>query len=127
MKLDVKGSWPALVTPFTEDDEVDYEILRRLVDFHMENKSDGILLLGSTSEDVCEYYERGLEGPGVEYDAPPPYLRAICDPLDEEGYVSLPQQPGMGYDIIWEYIDENRVDEAGRPAPAKGAAGQPRV
>jgi len=38
------------VTPFTEEDEVDYEILRRLVDFHVENRSDGILLLGSTSE-----------------------------------------------------------------------------
>jgi 4-hydroxy-tetrahydrodipicolinate synthase len=50
MKLNVEGSWPALVTPFTEEDEVDYEILRRLVDFHVENESDGILLLGSTSE-----------------------------------------------------------------------------
>jgi 4-hydroxy-tetrahydrodipicolinate synthase len=50
MKLNVVGSWPALVTPLTEEDEVDYEILRRLVDFHVENRSDGILLLGSTSE-----------------------------------------------------------------------------
>jgi 4-hydroxy-tetrahydrodipicolinate synthase len=50
MKLNVEGSWPALVTPFTEEDKVDYEILRRLVDFHVEIKSDGILLLGSTSE-----------------------------------------------------------------------------
>ena len=50
MKLNVEGSWPALVTPFTEKDEVDYEILRRLVGFHVENESDGILLLGSTSE-----------------------------------------------------------------------------
>ncbi len=50
MKLNVEGSWPALVTPFTEEDEVDYGILRRLVDFHVENRSDGILLLGSTSE-----------------------------------------------------------------------------
>ncbi len=50
MKLNVEGSCPALVTPFTEEDEVDYGILRRLVDFHGENLSDGILLLGSTSE-----------------------------------------------------------------------------
>jgi 4-hydroxy-tetrahydrodipicolinate synthase len=50
MKLNVEGSWPALVTPFTEEDAVDYEILRRLVEFHVENESDGILLLGSTSE-----------------------------------------------------------------------------
>ena len=38
------------MTPFTEEDEVDHEVLRRLVDFHVENRSDGILLLGSTSE-----------------------------------------------------------------------------
>jgi 4-hydroxy-tetrahydrodipicolinate synthase len=50
MKLNVEGSWPALVTPFTEEDEVDYGVLRRLVDFHAENRSNGILLLGSTSE-----------------------------------------------------------------------------
>ena len=50
MKLNVEGSWPALVTPFTEEGEVDHEILRKLVDFHVENESDGVLLLGSTSE-----------------------------------------------------------------------------
>ena len=49
-KLDVAGSWPALVTPFNDDDEVDYDILRSLVDFQVENGSNGILLLGSTSE-----------------------------------------------------------------------------
>jgi 4-hydroxy-tetrahydrodipicolinate synthase len=49
-KLDVVGSWPALVTPFNDDDEVDYDILRSLVDFQVANGSDGILLLGSTSE-----------------------------------------------------------------------------
>jgi 4-hydroxy-tetrahydrodipicolinate synthase len=49
-KLNIAGSWPALVTPFNEDDKVDYDILRSLVDFQVENGSDGILLLGSTSE-----------------------------------------------------------------------------
>lgn len=46
----VEGSWPALVTPFTGADEVDLEVLRRLVEFHGENQSDGVLLLGSTGE-----------------------------------------------------------------------------
>ena len=48
--FDVKGSWPALVTPFTENDEVNIGMLRRLVEFHAENGSDGVLLLGSTGE-----------------------------------------------------------------------------
>ena len=68
-------------------------------------------ILAATSEDTCEYYERGLVAPGVDYDAVPPYLEAICDPLDDEGYVSVPQAPGMGYQIRWDYIEENRIGE----------------
>ncbi|TRO48284.1 4-hydroxy-tetrahydrodipicolinate synthase [Candidatus Bathyarchaeota archaeon] len=49
-RYNVEGSWPALVTPFTAGDEVNYDMLRRLVDFHAENGSDGLLLLGSTAE-----------------------------------------------------------------------------
>ena len=66
-------------------------------------------MLGATSEDTCEYYERGLVAPGVDYDTPQPYLEAICDPMDSEGYVQVPQEPGMGYRIKWDYIEENRV------------------
>lgn len=67
-------------------------------------------ILGSTSEDVCEFYERGLVAPGVDCNTPPPYLKALGDPLDADGYVHLPQEPGMGYQIDWEYIEENRVE-----------------
>jgi L-alanine-DL-glutamate epimerase-like enolase superfamily enzyme len=66
-------------------------------------------ILGSTSEDVCEYYERGLLAPGIDYETPPPYLEALGDPMDEQGYVHLPQAPGMGYRIKWDYIEEHRV------------------
>ena len=66
-------------------------------------------VLGSTSEDVCEYYERGLEAPRVDYETPSPYWEEICDPLDSDGYVRVPQGPGMGYKIKWEYIEANRV------------------
>lgn len=67
--------------------------------------------LASSSEDVCEYYERGLEAPGVDYETPEPYLEEICDPLDEEGYVQVPQEPGMGYKLKWDYIEANRIEE----------------
>ena len=66
-------------------------------------------ILGATSEDTCEYYERGLLAPGVDYETPPPYLEEICDPMDAEGYVRVPQEPGMGYRIRWDYIEENRI------------------
>jgi L-alanine-DL-glutamate epimerase-like enolase superfamily enzyme len=68
-------------------------------------------VLGATSEDTCEYYERGLEAPGVEYDVVPPYLEELADPLDAEGYVRVPQEPGMGYRLNWDYIKEHRIKE----------------
>ena len=67
-------------------------------------------ILGATSEDTCEYYERGLLGLGVDYDTPPPYLEELCDPLDADGYVRIPQEPGMGFKINWDYIADNLVD-----------------
>jgi L-alanine-DL-glutamate epimerase-like enolase superfamily enzyme len=68
-------------------------------------------ILGATSEDTCEYYERGLVAPGVDYETALPYLEAICDPMDKEGYVAVPQEPGMGYQIKWDYIEEHRIAE----------------
>ncbi len=45
----LKGSYVALVTPF-KNGEVDYSALETLVDFHLENRTHGILLLGTTGE-----------------------------------------------------------------------------
>ena len=66
-------------------------------------------LLGSVSEDTCEYYEKGLLAPGVDYDAVPPYLRETCDAIDADGYVTIPTKPGLGYDIVWDYIEDTRI------------------
>ena len=67
-------------------------------------------VLGATSEDVCEYYERGLLGPNASYDMAPRYLEAPCDPFDD-GFVSVPQGAGLGYEINWDYIDDHRVTQ----------------
>jgi L-alanine-DL-glutamate epimerase-like enolase superfamily enzyme len=66
-------------------------------------------VLGSTTEDTCEYYERGLLAPGVDYEATLPYLAHSLDALDADGYVHLPTKPGLGYELVWEYIEENSV------------------
>jgi L-alanine-DL-glutamate epimerase-like enolase superfamily enzyme len=66
-------------------------------------------VLGATSEDTCEYYERGLLAPGVDYEAPPLYLKEPCDALDDDGYVRVPRHPGLGYQIVWDYIEANRI------------------
>ena len=47
---DLKGSIVALVTPFKEDGSIDFAALDRLVDFHLENQTDAILVLGTTGE-----------------------------------------------------------------------------
>ena len=73
-------------------------------------------IMGSTSEDTCEYYERGLLAPGVDYDAPLEYLNTPLDAMDTEGYVHLPQRPGLGYDLNWDYIREHLIDDTGSVA-----------
>ncbi|MBN1326769.1 MAG: 4-hydroxy-tetrahydrodipicolinate synthase [Candidatus Cloacimonetes bacterium] len=45
----IKGSYVALVTPF-KNNEIDYNAFELLLDFHIENKTDGILLCGTTGE-----------------------------------------------------------------------------
>ena len=45
----IKGSYVALVTPF-KNNEIDYNALEKLIDFHLENGTDGILLCGTTGE-----------------------------------------------------------------------------
>ena len=51
-KYNVEGSWPAVVTPFDDKDEVNYDVLRQLVGFQAENNSTGLLLMGSTGEAI---------------------------------------------------------------------------
>lgn len=46
----LKGSIVALVTPFNEDNAIDYPVVDRLLDLHLNNKTDGLLLLGTTAE-----------------------------------------------------------------------------
>lgn len=45
-----KGSMVALVTPMDKDNNLDYETLVRLVDFHLQNKTDAIVVVGTTGE-----------------------------------------------------------------------------
>jgi 4-hydroxy-tetrahydrodipicolinate synthase len=48
--LKPEGSWVAIPTPFTADDEVDFPGFERLVDFQVDHGTDGLLLMGSTGE-----------------------------------------------------------------------------
>ncbi len=44
------GSWVALITPMNEQGGVDYDDLRKLVDWHVESGTTGLVILGTTAE-----------------------------------------------------------------------------
>lgn len=46
----ITGSMVALVTPFTEDGSVNYTRMRELVEWHIQEGTDSILVLGTTGE-----------------------------------------------------------------------------
>lgn len=53
----VKGSIVALVTPFNADGSVNYDKLGELIQYHIDNKTDGIVLLGTTGESPTLTFE----------------------------------------------------------------------
>ncbi len=55
------GSVVALVTPFSADGSVDFDSLGRLIDFHLANKTDAILVLGTTGESATMTHEEDDE------------------------------------------------------------------
>ncbi len=62
------GSLVALVTPFDGDNRVDYTSLKRLIEFHVEKGSDGLVIGGTTGESATlarsehvELIERSVE------------------------------------------------------------------
>ena len=44
------GAGVALITPMNEDGSVNYEKLRELLEFHVANKTDAIIICGTTGE-----------------------------------------------------------------------------
>ena len=50
MAFTLKGSIVAIVTPFLESGEIDWVSFDKIIDFHLENKTDGIVVCGTTGE-----------------------------------------------------------------------------
>ncbi len=46
----IKGSIPAIVTPMQEDGTLDFPCLRKLIDWHVEEGTDAIVIVGTTGE-----------------------------------------------------------------------------
>ncbi len=50
MTASFRGSFPALITPMTEDGSLDEAALRKFVDWQIEQGSDGLVAVGTTGE-----------------------------------------------------------------------------
>lgn len=55
-----KGSGVALVTPFDENG-VNFKVLGELVDFHLNNSTDAVIVCGTTGESTTMSYDEQLE------------------------------------------------------------------
>ncbi len=53
----IKGSITALVTPMKEDASIDYESLKNLINFQIDNGIDGIVAVGTTGESATIDFE----------------------------------------------------------------------
>ncbi len=55
------GSGVAIVTPFLDNGEVDYESFRSLIEFHIANGTDSIIVCGTTGESSTLTHEEHIE------------------------------------------------------------------
>lgn len=113
-----KGSIVALVTPMTDDQQVDYQTLKSLVEYHIDAGTDGIVSVGTTGESatlpVDEHikvikatveYAAGrifvIAGSGANSTAEAIELSQEMAPLGIDGFLSVvpyynkPQQRGL--------------------------------
>lgn len=51
------GSGVAIITPFTNDGKIDFESLGKMLDYHVENSTDAIIICGTTGEAACMSHE----------------------------------------------------------------------
>lgn len=51
------GSGVAIVTPFDDNGNIDFETLGKMLDYHVENSTDAIIICGTTGEAACMSHE----------------------------------------------------------------------
>jgi 4-hydroxy-tetrahydrodipicolinate synthase len=113
-----KGSYVALVTPMLENGEVDYPALQKLVDFHVEQGTHGIVSVGTTGESATLSFTQHIDvikatvkaiagrvkciaGSGANSTEEAIFLQEQMADLGVDGYLSVvpyynkPQQKGI--------------------------------
>ena len=85
-----KGSIVALVTPFNRKGEIDEPCLRFLINWHIKNKTDAILVCGTTGESATLSYREHKE---------------VVRIAVEEARGRIPVIAGAGSNSTWEALD----------------------
>ncbi|WP_038037184.1 4-hydroxy-tetrahydrodipicolinate synthase [Thermopetrobacter sp. TC1] len=97
-----KGSFPALITPMTEDGEVDEAAMRRFVDWQIEQGSDGLVAVGTTGESPTLSHEEH---------------KRVVEIVVEQANGRVPVIAGTGSNSTAEAIDFTRhAEKAGADA-----------
>lgn len=63
-----RGSWVALITPMVDEGKVDYGSLKRLVDYHLQNNTQGLVIMGTTGEAATISFAEQMQ-----------VISAVCD------------------------------------------------
>jgi 4-hydroxy-tetrahydrodipicolinate synthase len=100
-EIGIKGSLVAIVTPMSDDGALDLDALRRLVDWHIAEGTDGIVIVGTTGE-----------SPTVTYDEHCQLIRATV----EQAAGRVPVIAGTGANSTAEAIE---LTECARAAGAQ--------
>lgn len=113
-----KGSYVALITPMHDNGDVDYPALERLIDFHIEQGTHGIVAVGTTGESPTLPFDEHVEvvrqtvkmvdkkipvmaGAGANSTAEAIFLSQQMASVGVDGFLSVvpyynkPQQAGM--------------------------------
>ena len=60
----------------------------------------------------CEYYEHGLLHPAVDMGYKMGLERDF-EVIDQEGYINVPKEPGLGIELDYDYIEDNALKQYG--------------
>lgn len=95
----IKGSIVALATPMLSNGDIDWPALRRLVNFHLENGTDGIVAAGTTGEPSTMTVDEHFD-----------VINAVIKEVDGR----VPVIAGTGANATWEAVAlTRRAMEAG--------------
>ena len=59
-----KGAGVAMVTPMKENEDINFEKIEELVEFHINNGTDAIIVCGTTGEPSTQSVEEHMEAVG---------------------------------------------------------------